>query len=81
MKNSMTPSPLAFVRRLGPQNACFKTEGCPDILELADGDFAVIGQDITAESAGRLPSTVGCSRGERIVRIPRQVLVQAKTDI
>ena len=70
-----------FLRRLGPKSACLKTEACPDILELADGDFAVIGLDITAESVGRLPQSVGCGQGERIVKIPRSILVQAKTDI
>lgn len=77
----MTPTNPIFVRRLGPQNACFKTEACPDILELADGDFAVIGQDITAESAGHLPPNVGCGQGERIVKIPRQLLIHVKPDI
>jgi hypothetical protein len=70
-----------FLRRLGPKSVCFKTEACPDILELADGDFAVIGLDITGDSVGRLPAGSGCGQGERIVRIPRKVLVQAITDI
>ena len=72
-----------FTRRLGitspEQNFCAKS--CPDILELADGDFAVIGADITAVAAGSLPPGSGCSAEERIVRIPRALLMRAKSDI
>jgi hypothetical protein len=55
--------------------------GCPDILELENGDFAVIGIDITSETIGHLPPTVGCGPDERIVRIPRKTLVSSKPDI
>jgi hypothetical protein len=79
----MTPT---FLRRLGPdphangaQTVALK--GCPDILELATGDFAVIGIDITGEAQGRLPPTVGCGPDERVVLIPRKTLVLAKPDI
>ena len=75
-----------FLRRLGPDPhahgaqsaAC---DGCPDILELADGDFAVIGIDITDAAIGHLLPTVGCGPDERIVRIPRKTLLLAKGDI
>jgi hypothetical protein len=74
-----------FIRRLGPDPHAGgaqtpSLEGCPDILELADGDFAVIGVDITAHAAN-LPPTVGCGPDERIVRISRKTLVLAKPDI
>lgn len=72
-----------FVRRLVPANAvrlCQNTVACPDIWELADGDFAVIGTDITA-LAGKLPPEAGCASHERIVRIPRALLVAAKANI
>ena len=74
-----------FIRRIGPslENTaprCYGTYGCPDIWELEDGDFAVIGADIT-EHAGKLPATAGCAPGERMVRIPRKLLVQAKLHI
>jgi hypothetical protein len=75
-----------FLRRLGPDPHAngAKTvglEGCPDILELENGDFAVIGADITAASIAHLLPTVGCSPDERIIRIPRKTLVLAKPDI
>ena len=55
--------------------------GCPDILELEDGSFAIIGSDITEVSHGRLPPTVSCGPDERVIRIPRKTLVLAKASI
>jgi hypothetical protein len=73
---------MTFVKRIGPgpHQYCANTVGCPDIWELDDGDFAVIGVDITA-AAEMLPPTAGCGPDERIVRIPRKTLVFAKSDI
>lgn len=81
----MNATPV-FLRRLGPDphaNGAQTTSGsgCPDILELEGGDFAVIGVDITDISQGRLPATVSCGPDERIVKIPRKTLVSAKPDI
>lgn len=75
-----------FLRRIGPDPHAngAQTEAlhnCPDLWELSDGNFAVIGIDMTAETAGRLPSTAGCGPDERVVWIPRRVLVAAKEDI
>ena len=75
-----------FLKRLGPDPHANGAQtpalrGCPDIFELEDGDFAIIGVDITAASIDRLPSTAGCGPDERIVRIPRKTLVLAKSDI
>ena len=72
-----------FARRLGSTHSirpCRSTYGCPDIFELVDGDFAIIGTDITAYAV-QLPPTAGCAPHERIVRIPRAVLIAAKADI
>ncbi len=72
-----------FTRRLGlpltDPIPC--AHGCPDILELVDGDFAVIGTDITPEAAGRLPGGTAVGPGERVIRIPRSLLVRARRDI
>ena len=75
-----------FIRKLGPAaNAsnprCATGSSCPDILELEGGDFAVIGADITSEATRRLPAGTGCGPNERIVRIPRKTLVEARNDI
>lgn len=74
-----------FTKRLGPSQQetvlpCHRTYGCPDIWEMEDGDFAVIGVDITRH-ADKLPSSAGCAADERMVRIPRRLLVQAKAHI
>ncbi len=75
-----------FTRRLGPDPhakgaATSSLDGCPDILELNDGDFAVIGVDITDMAAAQLTFGASCGRGERMVKIPRKTLVLAKQDI
>jgi hypothetical protein len=75
-----------FLRRIGEDphangQQCSGTSGCPDIWELENGDFAVIGIDITNSAAPKLPSTAGCGPDERIVRLPRNLLVNAKRDI
>jgi hypothetical protein len=76
----------AFVRRIGPDPHAngAQTEAlmnCPHIWELADGNFAFIGIDITAQTAGRLPPTASCGPDERVVLIPRKLLLNAKADI
>ena len=79
-------APIKFLRRIGPDPHAngamtYALRGCPDILELENGDFAIIGSDITAEAIGKLPPTAGCGPDERIIRIPRKTLVLAKGDI
>ncbi len=75
----------AFLRRLGPDPHAngaqtIALRNCPDVWELANGDFAVIGIDMTGEVAN-LPPTASCGPDERIVRIPRNLLVNVKRDI
>jgi hypothetical protein len=79
-------TPIEFHHRIGqdPQANGAQTaacRGCPDIWELANGDFAVIGIDITEATKAKLPPTAGCGPDERIVFIPRKLLVGAKSDI
>jgi hypothetical protein len=72
-----------FVRRLASNESfrpCKSTSGCPDLWEMADGDFAVIGTDITT-LANLLPPDAGCAPHERMVKIPRELLVRAKAAI
>jgi hypothetical protein len=54
---------------------------CPDIFELSDGSFAIIGTDSTAVLESRLPADAGRASHERIVVITRETLVRAKMDI
>jgi len=78
-------APIEFRRRIGPDPHAngartYALVGCPDIFELADGDFVIIGADITA-AADKLPPSAKCGPDERMVRIPRRTLVLAKPDI
>ena len=75
---------MEIVRRLGltPQErGSLSNATCPDIFELSDGSFAVIGTDYTDELDAKLP--VGAARAdyERIVVITRETLVAARPDI
>jgi hypothetical protein len=56
-------------------------DGCPDIWELSNGDIAVVGRDVTASYAGRLPTDMVIAADERLVIIPRSMLIAAKPDI
>jgi hypothetical protein len=76
---------IEFRRRLGPSpqsNAhCVGCNECPDIWELESGDFAVIGMDITTDAKATLPASAGCGPDERVILLPRELLVNAKRDI
>ncbi|MFG2376143.1 hypothetical protein ACGFY9_32315 [Streptomyces sp. NPDC048504] len=77
-------SPVSFRRRLGDspsQRGSFSCETCPDLFELSDGSFAVIGTDRTEELHDLLPADAGRADYERIVVITRDTLLRAKRDI
>jgi hypothetical protein len=84
--HTFIPNRPVFLRRLGPDPHAdgaqtISCKGCPDILELESGDFAVIGIDMTEKAVPHLPQTVGCGPDERVVWIPRATLVNARADI
>ncbi|MCX4882904.1 MULTISPECIES: hypothetical protein [unclassified Streptomyces] len=56
-------------------------ESCPDLFELSDGAFAVIGTDRTEELDALLPADAARADYERIVVITRDTLLRAKRDI
>ena len=75
-----------FLRRVGPDPHAggaqtIAAQNCPDVWELSDGNFAVIGIDITDACQGRLPATAGCGPDERVVLVQRRILVDARRDI
>jgi hypothetical protein len=74
-----------FKRRLGKSAAELgdsrTTQDCPDIWELDNGDVAVIGRDHTSDYGHRLPPGVSISHDERLVIVPRNMIVAAKSDI
>ncbi|QVQ53161.1 hypothetical protein J4H86_05070 [Spiractinospora alimapuensis] len=74
-----------FTRRIGKSALELgDTKGdptCPDIWELSNGDIAVVGRDLTEAYRGRLPHDVNVGHDERLVIIPRTMLLAAKPDI
>jgi hypothetical protein len=73
-----------IIRRIGtPPSARGSATGanCPDIFELSDGRFAVIGTDVTAEFDAQLPADASRGEYERIVVVTRETLIHAKGDI
>jgi hypothetical protein len=75
---------VEIVRRLGltPRERGSSTNGtCPDIFELSDGNFAVIGTDKTVELDGKLPADAARADHERIVVVTRETIVAARKDI
>lgn len=78
-------SSASIIRRLGKSPTDLgntdKISGCPDIWELDNGDFAIIGHDLTESYEPRLPHSAAVAEDERLVIIPRNVLIAAKSDI
>ena len=75
---------LSIVRRLGDPpklRGSGTMETCPDIFELSDGSFAVIGTEATADLDSLLPPDAARADYERIVIITRDTLLRAKRDI
>ncbi|MEV7738270.1 hypothetical protein AB0O75_40500 [Streptomyces sp. NPDC088921] len=73
-----------IIRRLGASPRERGSAGganCPDIFELSDGRFAVIGTDVTDSLDADLPADASRADYERIVVITRETLVKAKADI
>jgi hypothetical protein len=70
-------------RRVGtaPQErgSCTSSGNCPDVLELTNGDFAVIGADVSGSLD--LPAYAGRSETEGIVVVPRAVMLAAVRDL
>jgi hypothetical protein len=84
-------SNLSFKKRCGEdphhlpeiieQGGSVAVDGCPDVWELSNGDFAVIGIRKTKELKDLLPESAGCGTDEEIVLVPRIVMANAKRDL
>lgn len=75
---------MRIVRRIGAsprERGSMSGDTCPDIFELSDGNFAVIGTEATAVLDGELPSDAARADHERIVIVSRETLIRAKADI
>ncbi|MGV9452380.1 hypothetical protein [Streptomyces sp. NPDC003635] len=75
---------MKIVRRIGAsprERGSLSGETCPDIFELSDGNFAVIGTEATAALTDELPPGASRADYERIVVISRETLIRAKAEI
>ncbi|MEU9394455.1 hypothetical protein AB0D86_31230 [Streptomyces sp. NPDC048324] len=75
---------MAIKRRIGasPQErGCQTGQTCPDIFELVDGNYAVIGTEATELLDSELPAGAQRADHERIVIVSRETLIRAKADI
>ncbi|MEV6395855.1 hypothetical protein AB0M39_13910 [Streptomyces sp. NPDC051907] len=75
---------MNIVRRIGAsprERGSLSGQTCPDIFELSDGSFAVIGREATALLERELPADARRAAYERIVVITRETLIMAKADI
>lgn len=54
-----------------------ESHACPDIWQMENGDYIVIGTDVTAQFKEKLPSGVVCAPYERMVMIPSATLSSA----
>jgi hypothetical protein len=70
-------------RRLGAapheRGTCTSSGNCPDVFELTNGDFAIIGKDVSLDLD--LPDDAGRSAAERTVLVPRDVLLAALREL
>jgi hypothetical protein len=69
-------------RGISPSRRCLREPTCPDIIEMKDGDFLVIGRIAPAEMEDQLPK-VGASLGpdEQMVLVPGIVMRSAAADL
>ena len=75
---------MLIVRRIGAsprERGSANAGNCPDIFELSDGRFAVIGTEMTTELDSLLPPDASRADYEKIVVISRDTLLRAKADI
>jgi hypothetical protein len=77
-------SSVRIIRRLGDppcRRGSLSGDSCPDLFELSDGNFAVIGTDATEALDAHLPADAARADHERIVVVTRETLIRAKKDI
>ncbi|MFE6753698.1 hypothetical protein ACFVDQ_08880 [Streptomyces sp. NPDC057684] len=75
---------MKIVRRIGAspqQRGSVSGQSCPDVFELSDGNFAIIGTEATALLEKELPPDASRADYERIVVVSRETLVRARPDI
>jgi len=80
LKRRLSEDPKASSDGRGPKST--GRNGCPDIWELDDGNFLVIGDDRTEDLKHLVGNGIYLDEArERIIVIPRSTLVSAKSEI
>ncbi len=64
-------------RRVGPPPDCSTNVTCPAIFRLVDGNFAIVGTHHTDTLRPHLPADAGVADYERIVVVPKKVMLGA----
>lgn len=72
---------MKAIRRLNSSVLCLGRDSCPDFFELDNGDFALIGEDISGQADQILLPDAGVGPTERLIRVPREVILSAKRQI
>lgn len=74
-----------FKRRIGPipnsTSGSSGANGCPDIWELENGDFAIIGFQASAEIISTLPESASIEGDEAMIVVPRAVVLGARKNL
>lgn len=63
------------------EQLCNNTAACPAVFENADGDFLIIGTESTNEVIPHLPIGSGCADYERVIKVPRAVILDAAKNL
>jgi hypothetical protein len=72
---------IMFLKRLGQSNGGLCAHHCPQVLEMSDGNFAVVGLDITEEAIKVMPAGPGVGATEKVVKIPRHVIIAVRAEL
>lgn len=63
---------MKIINRIDKRAAC-KALACPAILQDENGDFIIIGKDVTGEVENLAEFGAGCAPHEKIVQIPNEL--------
>jgi len=66
---------------LDKPNPCCGRSTCPAVFISENGDFVIVGTDVTTELKKNLPIDSGCASYEKIVKIPRNIMLKAIEEV
>jgi hypothetical protein len=77
-KRRVTQNPDGVTRgKFPPKNSAGMAQ-CPDVWELENGDYAIIGIRSTSALKPVLPESAGCGPDEEIVVVPKEVFENSR---